>query len=85
MMIPWPAVPIFVITGLFNVLIYLGNENNVLRKMFTKAPGRGPMTISNRQSAIPREARPISFWAWDLIDPEDLVRVGGVTVSGNVN
>jgi hypothetical protein len=69
----WVTAVVVVIVAAFNFFIYLGNENNVLFKACRKGDRKAALLVSNRKEGVQGTVRPISFWAWDLIDPQDLV------------
>ncbi len=69
--------PIVVVTWVVvaNILIWAVNERSWLHCWLLGWKRRGPyfLAITNRASGVSVKARPLSYWCWDLIDPEHLV------------
>lgn len=56
---------------LVNAVVHALNENSRLARKVGFSKG---LTVSNRARGVGRERRPRRFFAWDLLDVNDLVR-----------
>lgn len=71
----WGPVVSVLVIALANLIAWAANENSWLFKRCLKPLGVRPLLfISNRAACVDRHTRPISYWAFDLLDPSHLVR-----------
>ncbi|KAF6262250.1 hypothetical protein COO60DRAFT_663017 [Scenedesmus sp. NREL 46B-D3] len=71
----WGPVVSVLVIAVANLITWAANENSWLFKRCLKPMGARPfLFISNRAACVGRHARPISYWAFDLLDPSHLVK-----------
>lgn len=78
----WIIAVAIVIVFSFNLLCYMCNENSIIWRL---CGGRkGLLFVSNRKDKVAKQQRPATWFAWDLVPAEYLVRACASDVTARI-